>query len=76
MTVGELLWKLAQYHQVMCVTHLPQLAFGDQHLRVNKLTDQNRTTQVTELEDWAHCWNWLRYQAAPVKRVYKQLMNY
>lgn len=55
MTVGELLWKLAQHHQVMCVTHLPQLAaFGDQHLRVNKLTDQNRTTtQVTELEDRA-----------------------
>jgi len=53
MTVGELLWKLARHHQVMCVTHLPQLAaFGDQHLRVNKQTTDNRTTtQVEELMD-------------------------
>lgn len=53
MTVGELLWKLARHHQVMCVTHLPQLAaFGDQHLRVNKQTSDNRTTtQVEELID-------------------------
>ena len=52
MTVGELLWRLSQHHQVMCVTHLPQLAaFGDQHLKVNKLTDHDRTTtQLTELE--------------------------
>lgn len=53
MTVGELLWRLSQHHQVMCVTHLPQLAaFGDQHLSVRKLTEQNRTsTQVTQLKD-------------------------
>lgn len=53
MTVGELLWKLARHHQVMCVTHLPQLAaFGDQHLRVNKLSSDSRTaTQVQELHE-------------------------
>ena len=51
MTVGELLWKLARHHQVMCVTHLPQLAaFGDQHIRVNKQVSETRTiTQVQEL---------------------------
>ena len=51
MTVGELLWKLARHHQVMCVTHLPQLAaFGDQHIRVNKQVSDTRTiTQVQEL---------------------------
>lgn len=55
MTVGELLWRLSQHHQVMCVTHLPQLAaFGDQHLKVNKLTEHDRTTtQLTELEGQA-----------------------
>ncbi len=55
MTVGELLWKLSQHHQVMCVTHLPQLAaFGDQHLNVRKITEQSRTsTQVTQLKDQA-----------------------
>ncbi len=55
MTVGELLWRLSQHHQVMCVTHLPQLAaFGDQHLKVNKLTKHDRTTtQLTELEGQA-----------------------
>ncbi|MHC1782037.1 MAG: DNA repair protein RecN [Anaerolineaceae bacterium] len=51
--VGEKLWKLARDHQVMCVTHLPQLAaFGDQHLRVEKQTEENRTrTYVTALDD-------------------------
>jgi len=55
MTVGELLWRLSQHHQVMCVTHLPQLAaFGDQHLKVNKLTEHDRTTtQLIELEGQA-----------------------
>lgn len=37
LTVGGMLWQLAREHQVMCVTHLPQLAvFGDQHLHVSK----------------------------------------
>jgi DNA repair protein RecN (Recombination protein N) len=51
--VGEKLWKLARDHQVMCVTHLPQLAaFGDQHLRVEKQTEEDRTrTNVTALGD-------------------------
>lgn len=55
MTVGELLWKLSQHHQVMCVTHLPQLAaFGDQHLNVRKITELSRTsTQVTQLKEKA-----------------------
>ncbi len=47
-TVGEKLWGLAAgegpgglQHQVLCVTHLPQLAgFGDTHFRVVKKVDQ------------------------------------
>ena len=52
MTVGEMLWNLGKQHQVLCVTHLPQLAaFGDQHFHVSKRADNGRTsTQVGQLE--------------------------
>ena len=55
MTVGEMLLELAREHQVMCVTHLPQLAaFGDQHLHVSKQEHAGRTTtQVEELQGTA-----------------------
>ena len=51
--VGEKLWQLGRRHQVLCVTHLPQLAaFGDQHYRVRKLTSDGRTTtQVQTLNE-------------------------
>jgi len=58
-TVGEKLWRLSTAgpdgglaHQVLCVTHLPQLAgFGDAHLRVEKIPLEGRTvTRVTALE--------------------------
>ncbi len=50
--VGEKLWQLGRQHQVLCVTHLPQLAaFGDEHWRVRKVVDQGRTlTEVERLE--------------------------
>ena len=42
--VGTKLWGLSRGHQVLCVTHLPQLAaFGAAHLRVEKITRDNRT---------------------------------
>ena len=49
--VGEKLWHLSQNHQVLCVTHLPQLAaYGDQHFSVTKLVHDNRTqTEINEL---------------------------
>jgi DNA repair protein RecN (Recombination protein N) len=48
--VGEKLWQLGRRHQVLCVTHLPQLAaFGDQHIRVTKQIDDGRTQ--THVED-------------------------
>lgn len=51
MTVGSMLWQLGRHHQVMCVTHLPQLAaFGDQHFKVDKHNLDDRTiTQVREV---------------------------
>jgi DNA repair protein RecN (Recombination protein N) len=51
-TVGEKLWRLARAHQVLCITHLPQLAsFGDAHYKVDKLAHDGRTsTRVQRLE--------------------------
>jgi DNA repair protein RecN (Recombination protein N) len=51
LVVGQKLWNLARNHQVFCVTHLPQLAvFGDEHYRVQKLVQDNRTiTRVEQL---------------------------
>ena len=51
LTVGEMLWQLGRTHQVLCVTHLPQLAgFGDQHYSVGKTENNGRTiTQVSQL---------------------------
>ena len=42
--VGQKLWQLAAAHQVLCITHLPQLAgFGDAHFRVEKQVRGRRT---------------------------------
>ncbi len=51
-TVGEKLWGLARAHQVLCITHLPQLAsFGDAHYKVEKHAHDNRTsTEVNKLD--------------------------
>jgi len=50
--VGQKLWQLSTQHQVMCITHLPQLAaFGQQHYQVEKAVKNNRTiTKVEQLE--------------------------
>ncbi|HKW20239.1 MAG TPA: DNA repair protein RecN [Ktedonobacterales bacterium] len=50
--VGEKLWALGQSHQVLCVTHLPQIAvLADTHFRVSKALSADRTTtQVEELK--------------------------
>jgi DNA repair protein RecN (Recombination protein N) len=50
--VGKKLWSLAKEHQVLCITHLPQLAaYGDQHFRVQKEIHAGRTsTQVIPLD--------------------------
>ena len=49
--VGRELHSLAESSQVLCVTHLPQVAAqGHHHLRVTKLTDGKTTrTALTEL---------------------------
>ena len=65
-TVGEKLWQLAAgtgpgglHHQVLCVTHLPQLAgFGDVHFHVEKHVEhmgagERTVTRVLQLEGQA-----------------------
>jgi len=49
--VGNKLWGLGRQHQVICVTHLPQLAaYGDLHFHVEKsLSDGRTTTKVKQL---------------------------
>ncbi len=43
--VGGLLRKLASERQVVCITHLPQVAaFGEQHLAVTKSSNAGQTT--------------------------------
>jgi DNA repair protein RecN (Recombination protein N) len=47
LTVGQKLWQLARHHQVLCVTHLPQLAaFGGQHFHVEKQVQDGRTSTI------------------------------
>ena len=50
--VGRELAALGRAAQVLCVTHLPQVAaLGSRHLRVSKLTDgQTTRTQITPLQ--------------------------
>ena len=47
--VGQKLWRLASHHQVLCVTHLPQLAaYGEQHLQVKKQIQGGRTLTLVD----------------------------
>jgi len=51
--VGSRLAELARRHQVLCVTHLPQVAaHADRHYHVRKRVSEGRTrTEVVPLED-------------------------
>ena len=50
--VGRSLWALARDHQVLCVTHLPQIAaYADAHFQIAKRERDGRTvTDVTALD--------------------------
>ncbi len=51
--VGKKLADLAAHHQVICITHLPQIAkFGDQHYSISKHVTKGRTrTSISLLSD-------------------------
>lgn len=52
LVVGEKLWQISRNHQVLCISHLAQVAsFGDQHFAISKEFNENRTvTHVVELD--------------------------
>ncbi|MDQ2834402.1 MAG: DNA repair protein RecN [Acidobacteriota bacterium] len=51
--VGRKLKALARGQQVLCITHLPQIAaFGDQHFLIEKTEKRGRTqTEIRRMED-------------------------
>jgi DNA repair protein RecN (Recombination protein N) len=51
--VGEKLYALGRYSQVICITHLPQIAvFGDRHFVINKKSEDDLTeTEIRALEN-------------------------
>ncbi len=53
--VGEKVSSLARYHQILCITHLPQIACqGQNHFLVKKEVIQGRTqTVIAELDEEA-----------------------
>ena len=50
---GESMHRLAQYHQIIAITHLPQIAsLGDVHFSVEKVEEDGRTrTRIRRLDE-------------------------
>ena len=47
--IGEKLRLVSQSHQVICITHLPQIAsYAEQHFKVNKFAENNKTFVTIE----------------------------
>ena len=47
--IGHKLRDVAKHHQVLCITHLPQIAaFADQHFLVSKAVSEGRTRSQVE----------------------------
>jgi len=47
--VGEKLWGMSTSHQVICITHLPQVAaFADAHYTITKRVEDGRTRSIVE----------------------------
>ena len=45
--LGQKLWGLSKTHQVLCVTHLPQIAcYADHHAKVTKLASHDRDRDI------------------------------
>jgi DNA repair protein RecN (Recombination protein N) len=81
--VGRKLWGLARHHQVVCVTHLPQIAaYADAHYFVQKQTSGERTVSALEnlngenrLKETALMLAGAEYSAAALKNA-RELLNH
>jgi len=51
--VGEKIYNISKKHQVICISHLPQIAaLADSHFVINKVSKANRTiSEVSRLSD-------------------------
>jgi DNA repair protein RecN (Recombination protein N) len=51
--IGRKLHDVASYHQVLCITHQPQIAvYGDRHFHVTKVREGDRTaSRLTRLDE-------------------------
>ena len=62
--VGETLWSLTTNHQVIVITHLPQIAaFGDVHFQIAKSERDGRVVSTINAlmiphgsRSWRRCW--------------------
>ncbi len=51
-SIGEKLWKTSRFSQVICITHLPQVAaMADNHYRIEKKVEDDRTKTTVCLLD-------------------------
>jgi DNA repair protein RecN (Recombination protein N) len=81
--VGKLLRTLAEQAQVLCVTHLPQVAAqGHQHLRVSKLiegksvqTSMNRLQDEEKIEEIARMLGGVKITAQTLAHAREMLEN-
>ena len=50
--IGRKLAALSRHHQIICITHLPQIAkFGDHHFRISKQVSRGRTSTTIQRLD-------------------------
>jgi DNA repair protein RecN (Recombination protein N) len=51
-TVGQKMKQLSKHHQVICITHLPQIAsLGDHHFRISKKVEKEMTCATIDRLD-------------------------
>ena len=80
--VGRKLKELSRFHQVICVTHLPQIAsYGDLHLRVEKgevggrtVTSVRPLTEEERVEELSRLVGGTKVTAATLEHV-RQMVN-
>lgn len=80
--LGKKLWNLGQHHQVICITHLPQIAvFADAHFGVHKQTSGERTLTILQnldgdsrIKELTVMLSGLEYTAASLKNA-KELVQ-
>jgi len=47
--IGNKLLQISNHHQIICITHLPQIAaFGDHHFKIDKEIDGNSTHTIVK----------------------------